>query len=152
MLNIASIWSSFHDLTKSSLATRSYQQNRQTSAMSRKCKVHVTSVSGPVAVDRKAARASVQRGKPQKPMDAVSLYITSKCCGTHTLSSPHPHPHTQVCADKLTKKDQCWHTTLFLYSLRLKDREKRTQENGKVSSSPSGKKDFHFSQILSGNL
>lgn len=44
--------------------------------------VLVTSVSRTqksAAVDRKAARASVQRGKPQKPMDTVSLYVTSIC-------------------------------------------------------------------------
>ncbi len=157
----------FKKNTKTS--NRSYQQNRQTSAMSRKCTVHVTSVSGPkksVAVDHKAARASVQRGKPQKPMDGVSLYITSKCCGTHTRSSPHPHPHTRrfVLTNWLKRLMPAHNTfSLLTQMCTLKDREKRTEEKGNASSSPSEKRPcaqncfslFYFSnliQILSCNL
>lgn len=110
---------------KSLQATQSYQQNRYTSEMSRKWRTQKS-----VAVDRKAARASVKRGKPQKPMDSVSLYITSIWCGTHTHSLPHPH--TEVCADKQTKK----RPTPFLYTISLRFarwiriERKRTQEKG----------------------
>lgn len=106
----------------------------------------VTSVSRPqksVVVDRKAARASVQRGKPQKPMDTVSLYITSMCYGTHTHSLPHPH-HTQrfVLTNRLKKTNTFSLHNISQVCTLNKDREKKDTRKRKCILKSEWKKDL----------
>lgn len=143
------------------LATQSYQQNRKTSEKSRKCLL-------PACQGHRNQWLLIvkQQEHPFKEENLKSpwtpfLFTLPQYAVEHTLRVYHIHTHSEVCADKQTKKDQCWYTTCFLYTRSLRfvhwrrTERKRTQEKGNASSSLCLKKTsctkldcfslFHFS-------
>ncbi len=157
----------FKKSTKTS--NRSFQQNRQTSAMSRKCTVHVTSVSG----QRNQWLLIIkQQEHPFKEENLKSPWMVFRSTlpqntVEHTLAVHHIHTHTHArfVLTNWLKRLMPAHNTFSLLTqmCTLKDREKRTEEKGNASSSPSEKRPcaqncfslFYFSnliQILSCNL